>query len=142
MTRTTIPRKPDRPFRFSQRSEAHLNTVNPALAAVARRALVLTRVDFTIISGRRNMAEQRRLVRQGASRTLYSRHLSGHALDLVPLDPVTGKGRFSRELAVEVAVAFYEAGYQLNTAIRWGGMWADFEDIPHMEIPDKSARTL
>jgi peptidoglycan L-alanyl-D-glutamate endopeptidase CwlK len=92
--------------------------------------------------GRQFMAEQRRLVRQGASRTLYSRHLSGHALDLVPLDPVTGKGRFSRELAVEVAAAFYEAGYQLNTAIRWGGMWADFEDISHMEIPDKSARTL
>lgn len=45
-------------------------------------------------------------------------------------------------MAVEVAVAFYEAGYQLNTAIRWGGMWADFEDIPHMEIPDMSARTL
>ena len=129
-------------FSFSQRSEDYLKTVVPSLEAVARRALVLTRVDFTIISGRRNMAEQRRLVRQGVSRTLYSRHLSGHALDLVPLDPVTGKGRFSRDLAVEVAAAFYEAGYQLNTAIRWGGMWGDFEDIPHMEIPDMSARTL
>ena len=129
-------------FSFSQRSEDYLKTVVPSLEAVARRALVLTRVDFTIISGRRNMAEQRRLVRQGVSRTLYSRHLSGHALDLVPLDPVTGKGRFPRDLAVEVAAAFYEAGYQLNTAIRWGGMWADFEDIPHMEIPDMSARTL
>ena len=129
-------------FSFSQRSEDYLKTVVPSLEAVARRALVLTRVDFTIISGRRNMAEQRRLVRQGVSRTLYSRHLSGHALDLVPLDPVTGKGRFSRDLAVEVAAAFYEAGYQLNTAIRWGGMWADFEDIPHMEIPGMSARTL
>ena len=129
-------------FSFSQRSEDHLKTVVPSLASVARRALVLTRVDFTIISGRRNMTEQRRLVQQGVSRTLYSRHLSGHALDLVPLDPATGKGRFSRDLAVEVAAAFYEAGYQLNTAIRWGGMWADFEDIPHMEIPDQSARTL
>ena len=55
--------------------------------------------------GRQFMAEQRRLVRQGASRILHSRHLSGYALDLVPLDPVTGKGRFSRDLAVEVAVA-------------------------------------
>ena len=56
------------------------------------KALALTWVDFTIISGRRNMDEQRRLVRQGASRILHSRHLSGHALDLVPIDPVTGKG--------------------------------------------------
>ena len=142
MTRIAIPRKPDKPFRFSQRSEAHLDTVNRGLTAVARRALALTRVDFTIISGRRNMDQQRRLVRQGASRILHSRHLSGHALDLVPNDPVTGKGQFSHDLVVEVAVAFYEAGYQLNTAIRWGGMWADFEDILHMEIPDMSARTL
>ncbi len=131
-----------RPFTFSKRSEDHLQTVVPSLQAVARRALALTKVDFTIISGRRDMAEQRRLVRQGVSRTLHSRHLTGHALDLVPLDPATGKGRFSRDLAIEVAVAFYEAGYQLHTPIRWGGMWAEFEDIPHVQIPDSGARTL
>ncbi|MGB2166149.1 MAG: hypothetical protein ACPH3M_02855 [Candidatus Puniceispirillales bacterium] len=101
-----------RPFTFSKQSEDHLQTVVPSLQAVARRALALTKVDFTIISGRRDMAEQRRLVRQWVSRTLHSRHLTGHALDLVPLDPATGKGRFSRDLAIEVAVAFYEAGYQ------------------------------
>ena len=130
------------PFRFSRRSESHLVTVVPALQAVARRALVLSRVDFTIISGRRDMAEQRRLVRQGVSRTLNSRHLTGHAIDLVPLHPDTGKGQFTRALAIEVAVAFYEAGYQLNNVIRWGGMCAEFEDIPHIEIPDPSAKTL
>ena len=65
-----------------------------------------------------------------------------HGIDLVPLHPDTGKGQFTRALAIEVAVAFYEAGYQLNIAIRWGGMWAEFEDIPHIEIPDPSAKTL
>lgn len=123
-------------FTFSQRSEDQLMTVVPALQSVARRALILSHIDFTIISGRRDMAEQRRLVRQGVSQTLNSRHLSGHAIDLVPLDPQTGKGQFSRHLAIEVAVAFYEAGYQLNTPIRWGGMWSKFEDIPHVEIPE------
>ncbi|MGB2096616.1 MAG: M15 family metallopeptidase [Candidatus Puniceispirillales bacterium] len=131
-----------RPFTFSKQSEDHLQTVVPSLQAVARRALALTKVDFTIISGRRDMAEQRRLVRQWVSRTLHYRHLTGHALDLVPLDPATGKGRFSRDLAIEVAVAFHEAGYQLHTPIRWGGMWAEFEDIPHVEIPDSGARKL
>ena len=69
-----------RPFTFSKRSEDHLQTVVPSIQAVARRALALTQVDFTIISGRGDMAEQRRLVRQGVSRPLHSRHLTGHAL--------------------------------------------------------------
>lgn len=87
---------------------------------MARRALALSRVDFAIISGKRDMAEQRRLVRSGPSQTLHSRHLTGHAIDIVPLDPNTGKGRFSRGLALEFAVAFFAAGQECGVAIAGG----------------------
>jgi len=123
-----------RHFSFSPRSEAQLRSLHPDLARVARLALRKTRVDFTIISARRTMEEQRRLVAAGKSRTLRSRHLKGEALDFAPLDPATGKGRFDRGLAIEVAAAFMDAGQELGIPIRWGGMWRQFEDIPHIEM--------
>ena len=61
----------------------------------------LSRVDFTIISARRTMAEQKKLVAAGRSQTMRSRHLTGEALDFVPLDPTTGKGCFDRASAIE-----------------------------------------
>jgi len=121
-------------FQFSRRSKDHLATLNPDLQKVARLALIRSRVDFTIISSRRDRDEQRRLVAAGKSQTLNSRHLTGDALDFVPLDPNTGKGRFDRALAIEVAAAFMDAGASLQTPVRWGGMWAEFEDIPHIEL--------
>jgi len=123
-----------RHFTFSKRSETQLRSLHPDLVRVARLALRKTRVDFTIISARRTIDEQRRLVAMGKSRTLRSRHLNGEALDFVPLDPTTGKGRFDRGLAIEVAAAFMDAGQELGTPVRWGGMWKNFEDIPHIEM--------
>ncbi len=121
-------------YNFSRRSEAQLKTLHPKLQEVARLALRKSRVDFTIISARRTLAEQRQLVSAGKSLTMRSKHLKGEALDFVPLDPTTGKGRFDRGLAIEVAMAFVDGGNTLNTPVKWGGMWANFEDIPHIEM--------
>jgi peptidoglycan L-alanyl-D-glutamate endopeptidase CwlK len=125
-------------FRFSKRSSDHLKTLHPDLIKVARLALRQSRVDFTIISARRTLSEQKRLVAAGKSQTLRSRHLNGQALDFVPLDPTTGKGRFDRALAIEVAAAFMDAGTALDCPVKWGGMWTGFEDIPHIEMMKKA----
>ena len=109
-----------RSFTFSPRSEACLKTLHPDLRRVARHAIKISRVDFTIISARRTIAEQRKLVAAGKSRTLRSRHLKGEALDFVPLDPTTGKGVFDRGLAIEVAAAFMDAGQALGCPVKWG----------------------
>lgn len=84
-------------FRFSKRSEDCLKTLNPQLRQVARHALKLSRVDFTIISARRTIQEQRKLLAEGKTTILQSRHLKGEALDFVPLHPTTGKGVFDRQ---------------------------------------------
>ena len=127
-------------FRFSRRSEEKLRTLQPHLVKVARLALRKSRVDFTIISGRRSLEEQRQLVKSGRSQTMNSRHIKGEALDFVPLDPTTGKGRFDRGLAVKFAVAFMDAGQELAIPVRWGGIWHHFEDIPHIELINRGDR--
>ena len=81
--------------------------------------------------------EARRRALEGVEEVRY---FKGEALDFVPLDPTTGKGRFDRGLAVEVAVAFLDAGQELAIPVKWGGMWHRFEDIPHIELINSGGR--
>ncbi|KXX64031.1 M15 family metallopeptidase [Marichromatium gracile] len=119
-------------FRFSTRSERALAGVHDDLVRVARRALELTEVDFVVTEGRRTEARQRALVAAGASRTLRSRHLTGHALDVAAW--VDGGVRWDWPLYPRIAAAFKAAAAELGVAIRWGGDWPRFRDGPHFEL--------
>ena len=70
------------PFKLSRRSERALVGVHPDLQAVVRSAIRSSVLDFVVLEGVRTLARQQELVRQGASRTMKSRHLTGHAVDL------------------------------------------------------------
>jgi uncharacterized protein YcbK (DUF882 family) len=73
-------------FKFSQRSENNLKGVNPDLVKVIRRALEITPVDFIVIEGLRTQARQKEMVATGKSQTMNSRHLTGHAVDIIPVN--------------------------------------------------------
>ncbi len=70
-------------FKFSSRSEKNLQGVNPDLVKVTRRALEISEVDFGITEGLRSRYRQKQLVATGKSQTMNSRHLTGHAVDVV-----------------------------------------------------------
>lgn len=70
-------------FKFSSRSEKNLQGVNPDLVKVTRRALEISEVDFGITEGVRSRYRQKQLVATGKSQTMNSRHLTGHAVDVV-----------------------------------------------------------
>ncbi|STL62039.1 putative phage PS3 [Escherichia coli] len=57
--------------------------VNPDLVKVTRRALEISEVDFGITEGLRSRYRQKQLVATGKSQTMNSRHLTGHAVDVV-----------------------------------------------------------
>ena len=69
-------------YRLGLRSRARLRGVHPDLVRVVTRAIEITDVDFTVLEGVRSLSRQRQLVAQGASKTMRSRHLTGHAVDL------------------------------------------------------------
>jgi peptidoglycan L-alanyl-D-glutamate endopeptidase CwlK len=69
-------------FKLSKRSMDRLAGVHPDLVAVVHRAISRTEVDFAVLEGLRTEARQRQLVKAGASKTMNSRHLTGHAVDL------------------------------------------------------------
>ena len=147
-------------FKFSQNSLNRLATVHPDLQRVARRAIELSSVDFSIAQGRRTLDEQRRLY--GKGRTIaqcvrmgvpaaYARpaeakvtwirpengnHLSGNALDVAPY--VNGKLEYDDNgklgLWPKIAKAFKDAARELGVKIEWGGDWEGTKDRPHFEI--------
>lgn len=123
-------------FRLSQRSLRNLEGVHPRLVALVREALAISPVDFMITEGLRTPARQVSLVRAGASRTLNSRHLTGHAVDVAAL--VDGQVRWDWPLYSRIARAFKAAAARQGTAIVWGGDWARLRDGPHFEL-DRSA---
>jgi len=123
-------------FRLSKRSEARLVGVHPRLVALVREAMALTPVDFMVTEGLRTPARQAALVRAGASRTKNSRHLTGHAVDVVAL--VDGQVRWDWPLYPRIAAAFKAAAARQGTAIVWGGDWKSLRDGPHFELDRKA----
>lgn len=120
-------------FRFSQRSYTSLTGVRPELVAIASRALFLSPIDFVVTEGLRTDARQRELVRMGASQTMRSRHLTGHAIDLAAWHD--GGIRWDWPLYERLAEAMKEAAGELGVPIEWGGDWTSLKDGPHFQLP-------
>lgn len=119
-------------FVLSRRSQDRLAGVHPSLIRVVERAIALSPVDFMVTEGLRTLERQRALVRAGASRTLRSRHLTGHAVDVAAL--VEGKVRWDWPLYGRIAGAFKIAAAEEGIALVWGGDWRSLRDGPHFEL--------
>ena len=121
------------PYSLSQRSMQHLSGVHPDLVAVVKRAIQITEQDFSVIEGVRHINRQRELVAKGASQTMNSRHLTGHAVDLAPY-PVS----WDWEYFYPIADAMKQAAEELEVPLVWGGDWKSFPDGPHFELDRKT----
>jgi len=117
---------------LNPRSEKNLAGVHPRLVGVVRRAAEISDLDFIVAEGVRTLERQKELYAKGASQTMKSRHLTGHAVDLAAL--VGTEVRWDWPLYAKLAGAMKAAAEELGTAITWGGDWTSFKDGPHFEI--------
>ncbi|TDP85897.1 D-alanyl-D-alanine carboxypeptidase-like protein [Aquabacterium commune] len=120
-------------YKLGPASKKELQGVHPDLVAVVQRAIELTVQDFSVHDGIRTLAEQKKLVASGASQTLDSRHITGHAVDLVPY--INGKLRWEWDPIYMIADAVRMAAQELGTPIRWGGAW-DVDFTTSSESPE------
>ncbi|MCP3654215.1 MAG: M15 family metallopeptidase [Herbaspirillum sp.] len=118
--------------RYSKRSLGNLKGIHPDLRRVIDRALQEGPLDFIVIEGLRTMQRQRELVASGASQTMNSRHLTGHAVDLLPI----GKdgAAFDWPLYDKLGPAVKAAAEAEGVKIEWGGDWQKFRDGPHFQL--------
>lgn len=124
---------------LGKKSKSRLVGVHPDLVKVVSRAIELTDVDFIVLEGVRTAARQAELVKSGASQTLKSRHLTGHAMDLGA--SVGGHIRWDWPLYHKIAAAVKAAAEELQVPIEWGGDWKTFKDGPHYQLPWKKYPT-
>lgn len=108
-------------FKLSQRSLDKLKGVDQKLVAVVQKAILLTKIDFGVTYGLRTVEEQEKLVAAGRSQTMKSKHITGHAVDLMAY--VDGKGCWELNVYDDVADAMAQAARDEGVAIRWGAAW-------------------
>jgi len=123
---------------LNDRSEKNLTGVHPVLVAVVRRAaeLLPDGLGFIVTEGLRTRERQAQLVKGGASQTMNSKHLTGHAVDLAAT--IGGEVRWDWPLYTKLAVAMKRAASEQGTAITWGGDWKTLKDGPHFEIDPRT----
>ena len=124
--------------KFGKRSKERLKGVDAKLVNVLNELVKI--MDVTIIEGLRTKKRQEELVKQGASKTKFSKHIEGKAVDVAPY-PIDweDRDRFHYMGGMIRGIA-----QQLNIPVRWGGDWDSdgetkdnrFDDLVHVEIRD------
>ena len=108
-------------FKLSRRSLDRLEGVDERLVAVVNHAITVTKTDFGVIQGMRTLEQQKELVAKGASQTMRSKHLTGHAVDLMAY--IEGRGSWELNLYDDLADAMKEGANAAGVAVRWGAAW-------------------
>lgn len=120
---------------LNPRSNANLNGVHPDLVRVVRLAAANAELEFVVTEGVRTLARQTEMVAKGASRTMRSRHLDGHAVDLAAV--IGGDVRWDWPLYDRLGAQMKAAAASLKVPLEWGGDWVSFRDGPHFQLPWK-----
>lgn len=120
-------------FSFGERSMTRLSGVHPDLVKVMKLAISRSPIDFSVLEGVRTLTQQKEYFASGATRTMNSRHLDGHAVDIAPY--IGGKIRWDWPLYNKIAPIVKAAAVELHIPIEWGGDWRSFRDGPHWQLP-------
>jgi len=127
---------------LGKRSKERLEGVHPDLVAVVERAIEISKMDFFVGEGLRSVERQEKLVASGASRTMNSRHLTGHAVDLHP-HPYKGDhdqdgipNSDDHDAYEPIVEAMKQAADELGIVMEHGYDWG--WDAPHHQLSRKT----
>lgn len=126
-------------YKFSNKSLSKLNNkkFHPSLRRLLTKAIETTPIDFTIIETVRTKEQQVINVKNGASKTMRTRHLpevnkSGYAeaVDIAPYPIDWSNIERFKQLAKHIKKTAALIGIQ----IEWGGDWKTFKDYLHWQL--------
>jgi hypothetical protein len=122
--------------RFGSRSRRRLKGVDTKLVNVLNETIKL--MDITVIEGVRSKKRQAELLKKGATKVKYSKHMEGKAVDVAPY-PIQWK---DRERFHYMGGIVRGVASQMGIKVRWGGDWDsdgeikdnNFDDLVHIEL--------
>ena len=117
---------------LSKLSLERLEGVDERLKAVVIECAARCPFPFNVSEGLRTVEQQREYVKQGKSRTMNSKHLTGKAVDLYPLTMNRKQVDWSR--FEDLADLMFQVASDQGTEIVWGGHWKTFVDKCHFEL--------
>ena len=117
---------------LSKLSLERLEGVDERLKAVVIECAARCLFPFNVSEGLRTVEQQREYVKQGKSRTMNSKHLTGKAVDLYPLTMNRKQVDWSR--FEELADLMFQVAKDQDTEIVWGGNWKTLVDKCHFEL--------
>ena len=120
---------------FGLQSKAKLNTVHKSLQDLFYAAIGEAPYDFSITEGLRSLDRQKQLFKEGKSKTMNSRHLTGNAVDVCII--IDGKASWDYNDYIKLADYIKKISIAVNVPIVWGGDWESFRDGPHFELDRK-----
>ena len=124
--------------RFGKRSKERLKGVDHRLIMILDELIKI--MDVTIIEGLRSAKRQEQLLKKGATKVKYSKHMEGKAVDLAPY-PIDWE---DRDTFHYMAGMVRGIGHLLNIKVRVGADWDSdgntkdnsFDDLVHIELVD------
>ena len=124
--------------RFGKTSKKRLKGEDDRLVKVLNELIKI--MDVTIIEGLRTGERQKELLKKGATKVKYSKHMEGKAVDLSPY-PIDWENRDGFHYMGGMIRGIAK---QLDIKVRWGGDWDSdgdvkdngFDDLVHVEILD------
>ena len=112
---------------LSELSKKRLEGVDERLKAIVIECSARCSFPFNVSEGLRTKEQQREYVRQGKSRTMNSKHLTGKAVDL-------NRKQVDWSRFEELADLMFQVARNQDTEIVWGGHWKTFVDKCHFEL--------
>ncbi len=125
-------------YKFGKRSKERLKGVDHRLIMILDELIKI--MDVTIIEGLRSAKRQEQLLKKGATKVKYSKHMEGKAVDLAPY-PIDWE---DRDTFHYMAGMVRGIGHLLNIKVRVGADWDSdgntkdnsFDDLVHIELVD------
>lgn len=124
-------------FQLDPASLGKLTGVHPDLVKVVQDCAANNTLpfDFGISQGVRTLEQEKKYVAAGRSQTLHSRHLDGHAVDLVVLLRPDHEICWTTHLYETLAVEMFASAKKLGIPIEYGGGWLNLKDYCHYQLP-------
>lgn len=125
-------------YKFGKRSKKRLKGVDHRLIMILDELIKM--MDVTIIEGLRSAERQEELLKKGATKVKYSKHMEGKAVDLAPY-PIDWE---DRDTFHYMAGMIRGIAHLLNIKVRVGADWNSdgntkdnsFDDLVHFELLD------
>ena len=123
-------------YKLGKKSQERLRGVNSQLVNILFELVKI--MDITVLEGVRTQERQDKLVAEGKSKTKFSKHITGRAVDIAPY-PIDWE---DRDRFHYMGGMLRGISKQMGVDVRWGGDWDsdgetkdnNFDDLVHIEL--------